>query len=116
MNSSAFKANVHLNIVSYASLFSYIFVIREDKLFLSDRVSSAQSVVEVHFVKMQTFEQKVRLSNVCFFFFFFSCSSSFFVFFYLFIFIFYNRAPVRHTSGFCVLARRLSKRLSTGLQ
>lgn len=33
MNSSAFKANVHLNIVSFASLFfPCIFVIREDKL------------------------------------------------------------------------------------
>lgn len=31
MNSSAFKANVHLNIVSFTSLSSYIFVIRGDK-------------------------------------------------------------------------------------
>lgn len=31
MNSSAFKANVHLNIVSFTSLSSCIFVIRGDK-------------------------------------------------------------------------------------
>lgn len=61
MNSSAFKANVHLNIVSFASLF-FIFSSSERTNFLADRVSLAQSVVEVHFVKMQNFEQKVRLS------------------------------------------------------
>ena len=31
MNSSAFKANVHLNIVSFTSLSSCIFAIRGDK-------------------------------------------------------------------------------------
>ena len=104
MNSSTFKANVHLNIVSFASLL-YFRHQRRQTLF-ADRMSLAQSVVEVHFVKMQTFEQKVRLSNVCFF---------------LFFFLQQQQGPSQAQVWFCVLsvrksARRLSQRLSTGLQ
>lgn len=68
MNSSAFKANVHLNIFSFTSLSPCIFIFRGDKKKknkLGDWASTAQSVAEVHFLKMQTFEQKVVFIYVC---------------------------------------------------
>lgn len=51
MNNSAFKANVHLNIISLASLFFSLSVVRSGK---KRSFQSTWTVAEVHFVKMQT--------------------------------------------------------------
>jgi len=57
MNSSAFKANVHLNIVSFGVFFflSFLYVRPQKTNSLAERAraSLAQPVAEVHFVKMQ---------------------------------------------------------------
>lgn len=50
MNSSAFKANVHLNIISFASLLLVSQFVKEEK-YSPDYLDLGQSVVmEVHFV------------------------------------------------------------------
>lgn len=53
MNNSAFKANVHLNIISLASLFFPCKSIGREKNDPS-RLLGQFAVVEVHFVNMQT--------------------------------------------------------------
>lgn len=56
MNSSAFKANVHLNIISFASLLLVSQFVKEEK-YSPDYLDLGQSVVmEVHFVNMQTLD------------------------------------------------------------
>lgn len=52
MNNSAFKANVHLNIISLASLFFFLSVKKVVKKKRS--FQTTWTVAEVHFVKMQT--------------------------------------------------------------
>lgn len=49
MNNSAFKANVHLNIISHSSLFFSLSVDRKKRSF-----QTTWTAAEVHFVKMQT--------------------------------------------------------------
>lgn len=86
MNSSAFKANVHLNIVSFASLFFLFLYFRHQRrqtpTARPPRSQTWKCISERCRLLSKTF------SSVCFF-----CFKSFF-----FMFL-YNRAPIRRDSG-----------------